>query len=136
MFAGGYSAYSHDAREVFKNGVREVQFDSFPNYNLLHYMQTRQVERIMEENRVTILAVSEEVIVRGVKTVENFYGFLSHQMDESKRTIETVIRYSGPIKGFIKNHLSTEIDTEEQWKLDAATFIYLKSLLLTATQAT
>ena len=38
MFAGGYSAYSHDAREVFKNGVHEVQFDSFPNYDLLHYM--------------------------------------------------------------------------------------------------
>ena len=90
----------------------------------------------MEENRVTIHAVSGEVIVRGVETVENFYDFLRHQMDESKRTIETVIRYSGPIKGFIKNYLSTEIDTEEQWELDTTTFIYLKSLLLTTTQAT
>ena len=47
-------------------------------------------------------------------------------MDESKRTKETVIRYSGPIEGFIKNYLSTEIDTEEQWELDTAAFVYSK----------
>ena len=47
-------------------------------------------------------------------------------MDESKRTKETVIRYSGPIEGFIKNYLGTEIDTEEQWELDTAVFVYSK----------
>ena len=41
----------------------------------------------------------------------------------SKRTIETVIRYSGPIEGFIKNYLSAEIGSEEQWELDTAPFV-------------
>ena len=126
MFAGGYSAYNHDAREVFENGVVNSSLIHFLNYNLLHYMQTRGVERNMEENRITIHAVSREIIVRGVETSKNFYDLLRHQMDESKRTIETVIRYSGPIKGFIKNYLTAEIDTEEQWELDTATFVYSK----------
>ena len=102
MFAARYSVYNHDAREVFKNRVREFQLDSFPNYHLLHYMQMRQMKRIMEENRITIHAISGKIIVGEVETGENFYDFLRHQMDESKRTIETVIRYSGAIEGFIK----------------------------------
>ena len=78
-------------------------------------MQTREVERIMKENRITIHAISWKIIVRGVKTGENFYNFLRHhQMGESKRTIETVIRYYGTIEGFIKNYLTTEVVTEEQ----------------------
>ena len=56
----------------------------------------------MEENRITIHAISGKIIVWEVETGENFYDFLRHQMDESKRTIETVIRYSGLIEGFIK----------------------------------
>ena len=102
MFAARYSVYNHDAREVFKNRVREFQLDLFPNYDLLHYMQMRQMKRIMEENRITIHAISGKIIVGEVETGENFYDFLRHQMDESKRTIETVIRYSGAIEGFIK----------------------------------
>ena len=39
------------------------------------------------ENRITIHAISGEIIVRGVKTGENIHDFLRHQMDESKRTI-------------------------------------------------
>ena len=89
-------------------------------------MQPREVERIMEENRITIHAVSGEIIMRGLETGKNVYDFLRHQMDESKRTIETVIRYSGPIEGFIKNYLSAEIGTEEQWELDTAAFVYSK----------
>ena len=88
-------------------------------------MQTREVERIMKENRITIHAISGKIIVRGVKTGENFYDFLRHrQMDESKRTIETVIRYYGTIEGFVKNYLTTEVGTEEQWELDTAAFVY------------
>ena len=113
MFAGGYSAYSH-------------QLYSCPNYDLLHYMQAREVEGIMEENRITIHAVSGEITVRGVETGENFYDFLKHRMDESKRTIEMVIMYSGRIEGFIKNYLSAEIGTEEQWEQDTAAFVYSK----------
>ena len=131
MFAGRCSAYNHDAREAFQNRLRELQVDSFTNYNLLHYMQTREVERIMEENRITIHAVSREIIVMGVETGQNFYNFLRHQMDESKRTTKTVIRYSGPIEDFIKNYLSAEIDTEEQWELDTAAFVYSKFLQAT-----
>ena len=126
MFGRGYSAYNHDAREVFQNRVPELQLDSFPNYDLFHYMQTREVERIMEENCITIHAVSREIIVRGVETGENLYDFLRHQMDESKRTVEAVIRYCGPIGGFIKNHLSAEIETEDQWELDTVAFVYSK----------
>ena len=48
MFVGGYSAYNHDARKVFENRVRKPQLSSFPKENLLHYMQPREVERIME----------------------------------------------------------------------------------------
>ena len=129
MFAGRCSAYNHDAREAFQNRLRELQVDSFTNYNLLHYMQTREVERIMEENRITIHAVSREIIVMGVETGQNFYNFPRHQMDESKRTTKTVIRYSGPVEDFIKNYLSAEIDTEEQWELDTAAFVYSKFLV-------
>ena len=88
MFAGGYSVYNHDARKVFENRVCELQLNSFPNYDLLHYMQTREVDGIMEENCITIHAVSREIIVRGVETGEHFYDFLRHQMGQSKRTIE------------------------------------------------
>ena len=124
MFARGYSAYNHDTREVFENRVLEFQLDSFANYDLLQFMQMREVERIVEENCITIDAVSREIIVKGVKTGQNFYDFLRHQIGETKRTIETVIRYSGPIAGFIKNYLSTEIGTKEQWELDTAAFVY------------
>ena len=41
----------------------------------------------------------------------------------SKRTIETVIRYSVPIQDFIKNYLRAEIGSEEQWELDTAQFV-------------
>ena len=80
----------------------------------------------MEENHITIHAICREIIVRAFKTGENFYDFLRHQMDESKKTIETVIRYSGPIEGFVKNYLSAEIGTKEQWELDTRAFIYPK----------
>ena len=80
----------------------------------------------MEENHITTHAVSGEIIVRAFKTDENFYDFLRHQMDESKKTIETVIRYSGPIEGFVKNYLSAEIGTKEQWELDTGAFVYSK----------
>ena len=51
-------------------------------------MQMREVDGIMEENRITNHAISREIIVRGVETSEHFYDFLRHQMDESKGTIE------------------------------------------------
>ena len=130
MSAGGYSAYNHDAREVFENKVRKLQLDSFPDYDLLQYIQTREVERIMEENRITIHTVSWEIIVRGVETGENFYDFLRHQINESRRTI---IRYSGPIEGFIKNYLSAKIGTDEQYELDTVTFVYYNSSHMTFT---
>ena len=66
------------------------------------------------------------VLLEGEGTDENFHQFLELQMDDDKRTIETTLRYSGPLRGFLNNYLESEIGTEEQWELDAGALVYFK----------
>ena len=50
-------------------------------------------------------------------------------MDHDKKKVETALRYSGPLIGFLNNYLAFEIGTEKQWELNAGVSIYSKSFL-------
>ena len=50
-------------------------------------------------------------------------------MDHDKKKIETALRYSGPLIGFLNNYLASEIGTEKQWELNAGVSIYSKSFV-------
>ena len=66
------------------------------------------------------------ILLDGEETVKNFYQFLELRMDDGKGTIETALRYSGPLRSFLNNYLASEIQKEEQWELDAGAFVYSK----------
>ena len=80
----------------------------------------------MEDNKIAIHVDTGYILLDGEGTNENFYQFLELQMDDDKRIIETDLRYSGPLGGFLNNYLASEIRTEEQWELDAGAFVYSK----------
>ena len=80
----------------------------------------------MEDNKIAIQVDTGYILLDGEGTNENFYQFLELQMDDDKRTIETDLRYSSPLRGFLNNYLASEIRTEEQWELDAGAFVYSK----------
>ena len=69
------------------------------------------------------------ILIDGEGTDENFCQFLELQMDDDKKTIETALKYSGPLRGFLTKYLASEIGTEEQWELDAGAFGYSKFLV-------
>ena len=48
-------------------------------------------------------------------------------MDERKRLIKTILRYSGSIKGSTDVYLNFEIGNEEKWELDV--FVFSKFLV-------
>ena len=50
-------------------------------------------------------------------------------MNENNRLITTALRFSGFLKAFFKNYLTTDIGTKEQWELDTGEFIYSKFLV-------
>ena len=50
-------------------------------------------------------------------------------MDERKRLIKTILRYSGSIKGFTDVYLNFEIGNEEKWELDIDVFVLSKFLV-------
>ena len=66
------------------------------------------------------------ILLDGEGTDKNFYQFLQLQMDNDKRTIETALRHSGPLRDVLNNYLASEIGTEEQWELGACAFVYSK----------
>ena len=80
----------------------------------------------MKDNEITIHVDTGNILLDGEGTDENFYQFLKLQMDNDKKTIETALRYSGPLRGFLNNYLASEIGTEEQCELDAGGFVYSK----------
>ena len=55
------------------------------------------------------------------------YGFLQLQMDETKKLIKTVLRYSGSLKGFTGIYLSFGIGNEKKWELDIDVCVFSKS---------
>ena len=54
------------------------------------------------------------ILLDGKGTDKNFYQFFQLQMVDDKRTLETVLRYSGPLRDVLNNYLACEIGTEEQ----------------------
>ena len=67
----------------------------------------------MEDNEITIQVDTGYILLDGEGTDKNFYQFLELQLENDKRTIETVLRYSSPLRGFLNNYLVSEIATEE-----------------------
>ena len=67
----------------------------------------------MEDNEITIQVDTGYILLDGEGTEKNFYQFLELQLENDKRTIETALRYSSPLRGFLNNYLVSEIATEE-----------------------
>ena len=67
----------------------------------------------MEDNEITIQVDTGYILLGGEGTDKNFYQFLELQLENDKRTIETALRYSSPLRGFLNNYLVSEIATEE-----------------------
>ena len=65
----------------------------------------------MRENKLKIHADSGEIFEKDRETGENFYESLRFQLDKTKKTIQTVLRYSGSVEGF-KDYISKMIDTD------------------------
>ena len=108
-----------DTVTVFENRLADLGVDVAGTHNrgLVLFLYSGEMAIIMKENKLKIHADSGEIIENDRKTGENFYEFLRFQFDESKKTIKTVLQYSGSFEGF-KDYLSNMIDTEEQCKLN------------------
>ena len=78
----------------------------------------------MEDNEITIHVDTGYILLDGEGTDMNFYQFLELQMDNDKRTLETVLRYSGPLRGFLNKYLACETGIEEQWEIHVGAFVY------------
>ena len=116
-----------DAVTVFENRLADLGVDVAGTHNrdLALFLYSGEMGIIMKENKFKIHVDSGEIIENDIETGENFYEFLRFQLDESKKAIQTVIRYSGSFKGF-KDYPSNMIDMEEQWELDIGAYIYSK----------
>ena len=116
-----------DAVTVFENRLADLGVDVAGTHNRdrVLFLYSREMAIIMKENKLKIHADSGENIENDRETGENFYGFLKFQLDESKKTIQTVLQHSGGFEGF-KDYLSSMIDTEKQWELDIGAYVYSK----------
>ena len=116
-----------DALTVFENCLADLGADvaGTQNRDLVLFLYSGEMGIIMKENKLKIHADSGEIIENDREAGENFYELLRFQLDESKKTIQTVIRYSGSFEGF-KDYLSNMTDTEEQWELDIGVYVYSK----------
>ena len=108
-----------DTVTVFENRLADLGVDVAGTHNrdLMLFLYSGEMGIIMKENKLKIHVDSGEIIENDIETGENFYEFLRFQLDKSKKTIQTVIRYSGSFKGF-NDYLSNMIDMEEQWELN------------------
>ena len=75
----------------------------------IDYFRTPQCRRVMEENNISIHVNSGNFLVGETDVAESMYDFLQLQMDETKKFIGTVLRYSGSLKGFTDKYLNFEI---------------------------
>ena len=50
-------------------------------------------------------------------------------MDETKKLIRTVLRYSGSLKGFTDLYLNFEIGNEEKWEIYSDVFVFSKFIV-------
>ena len=54
------------------------------------------------------------------------FDFLQLQMDQTKKLIRTVLKYSGSLKGFTDEYLNFNIGNEEKWEPDVDVFVFSK----------
>ena len=104
-----------DAVTVSENRLADLEVDVAGTHNrdLVLYLYSGEMAIIMKENKLKIHVESGEIIENGRETGENFYEFLRFQLNEIKKTILTVLQYSGSFEGF-KDSISNMIDAEEQ----------------------
>ena len=93
------------------------------NMEFIDYLRTPQCCRVMEEN-ISIHMNSGNFLVGETDVCESML-----QMDETKKLIRTVLRYSGSLKGFTDEYLHFEIENEEKWELDIDVFVFSKFIV-------
>ena len=112
FFVGGTE--DEDVVTIFQNCLAEKGLDVGSNrYFIILYLNSGKVAIIMDRNNLKIHMQTGEIIHSNTEVGENIYQFLKHQLNETKRTIETILHYLGNFVGF-RDYLSTTIDTEEQ----------------------
>ena len=121
FFVGGTEDL--DAVTVFENHLADLGLDvvGSNNRDLVLFLYSGKMAIIMKENKLKKHADSGEILENDRETGENFYKFLRFQLDKGKKTIHTILQYSGSFEGF-KDYLSNMTDTEEQWELDNSSF--------------
>ena len=86
-----------DALTVFENCLADLGVDVAGTHcrDLVLFLYSGEMGIIIKENKLKIHADSGEIIENDRETGENFYKFSRFQLDESKKTIQTVLQYSG-----------------------------------------
>ena len=82
----------------------------------------------MEASQNSIHVSNWNIYVGDVETVETgdiIFDFLENEMDEIKKLILTVLRFTRSVVEFVDEFL-VSMDTEEQWELDVAANKYSK----------
>ena len=92
-------------------------------------MRTPQCRRVMEENNISVHVNSSNFLVGETYFGERIYDFLQLQMDETKKLIKSVLRYSGSLKGFTDAYLDFEIGNKEKLELDIDVFVFSKFIV-------
>ena len=126
VFSRWHSEHKKYTWDEFEAQIRKKGLDSIKYYEQIQYLKTKKCKTLMEDNEITIHVATDYILLDGECTDKKFYQCLELQMDDDKRTIETALRYSGLLRGFLNNYLASEIGTEEQWELDAGAFVYSK----------
>ena len=83
-----------DAVTLFENRLADVGVDVVGTHNrdLVLFLYSGVMGIIMKENKLKIHADLGEILENDRETGENFYEFLRFQLDESKKTIQTVLQ--------------------------------------------
>ena len=108
-----------DAVTVFENHLADLGLNvvGSNNRDLVLFLYSGEMVITMKENKLKIHADSGEILENDRETGEKFHELLRFQLDESKKTIQTILQYSGSFEGF-KDYLNNMIDTVEHWELD------------------
>ena len=112
-----------DAVTVFENHLAELESDVVGSNNrqLILFLYSGEMAIIIKNSKIH--TEFGEILKNDRETGENFYEFLRFQLDESKKTIKTILQYSGSFEGF-KDYLSNMVDTEEQLELYIGAFVF------------
>ena len=106
--------------------IKSRGLDQEINFNFVPYLKNSECANMMGANQISIPIESGNVMVGETDTGEGLYNFLALQIDENKKLISVVIRYSDILTKFIDELLPSIKDSEEQLELDINVFKYLK----------